>query len=445
MLSLLLSFMFSAARAETPGITLADAVEKAESVPSVRAAGSARIAARAGFAQAWPGRLPNLTLQGNVLVYDQAQEMELFKSDEPLDCAGIPDPFGSLCAGFGEPIVVREQVTSSLTAQVTVPLTGQLAVDRQVAASKAGLEAAAASELAAVADAELEARDAWFAAAQTEQQLAIAEAQARSMTERARISEAAFTAGTMTRNDLLLVRIALSQSRQAIVQLTGYREMAYTRLGVATGNGGHPLRPIGATEEPPRAAPPAEALVERALAARPEVAALRARVEAARASAAAASWARLPAISGMGVYQHATGQGALGAADTAYVGATLNWNVWSWGRAAAGVSASRAQADQAAHQLDGLTAGVRMDVLARVQSLTTAASAWALAGEMVEQTSENLAIQERRQQTGNGTMQEVLDADLALVRARSTRASALFDARRTEAALTHAVGADPWS
>lgn len=444
MLNLLVVLTLSPARAEPSGITLEDAVAQAERAPGVLAAGSARDAARAGYAQAWPGRLPSLSLQGNVLVYNEEQQMELFSTDEPMDCTGIPDPFGSLCSSFGEPIIIREQVTSSVTAQVSVPLTGQFAVDRQVAAAKAGLDAAKASESGAIADAQFEARDAWFAAVQAEQQLAIAEAQARSMTERTRIADVAFGAGTLTRNDLLLVRISASQAKLAVVQLSGFRDLAYARLGMATAHQGEAVRPVGATDEPPRTSPDAAVLVERALDTRPEIVALNARITAARASAAAASWARLPSISGMGVYSHATGQGALGSADTAYVGASMNWTVWAWGKAAAGVTAARAQTEQLSHQLESLEAGVRMDVLARLQALTTAGESWRIAEDTVEQASENLTIQEQRQQMGDATMQEVLDADVALVRARSTRASALFDARRAESALVHAVGADPW-
>ncbi len=444
MLLLALLFTNPRANAEAPAITLSDAVEHARQTPGVAAAQSAEQAAAAGYAQAWPGRLPSLSVSGNVLVYNKAQELTLFTSDTPIDCTGIPDPFGTLCASFGQPIIVREQVTTSLQAQLAVPITGQFAVDRQVAAAKDGMNAAQSSREASVADAELEAKDAWFAAAQTEEQLAIASSQVASMTERVHVAETAFSAGSLTRNDLLLVRIALAQAKEAVAQLAGYRDLAYARLGVATGTGGDPVRPQGATEDPPKPVPDVAALTERALKNRPEILAMRDRVAAARAAAAATSLARIPSISGMAVYQHSTGQGAFGSPDTAYAGASLNWNVWAFGRAAAGVTAAKAQADQLAHTLDGLEAGVRMDVLARVQALTVASSTWTLAADTVTQATENLAIQERRQQTGTGTMQEVLDANLALVRAQSTRASALFDARRAEAGLTHAVGGDPW-
>lgn len=412
------------AHAEIPGITLQEAVEHAVTTPGVDAASAGSEAARASYNQVWPGRLPTVSASGNVIVYPDEETI---------------DPFGT-----GQPIVLRDQVTSSLQAQVTVPITGQFAVDRRVAAARSGLDAALASEAAARADAELEAADAWFGALQIHAQLRIAAAQAESLGERARVAEAASSAGSLTRNDLLLVRIALAQAKQAVVQLQGARDLSWARLGLATGSGGAPVQPQGEDSSPPRVAPEAEALVKLALTTRPELLSLRSNADAARAGAAAASWARLPAISGMGVYQHQTGQGLFGVPDTAYLGATMSWNVWAWGQAAAGVKAASSQADQLDDQVRALEGGVRLDILARLQALTSAASAWSMGADTVEHATENLAIQERRHETGNATMQEVLDASLTLVRAQSTRASALFDARRAEAALKHAVGADPW-
>ena len=444
MYSLIALLTVTLAHAETPGITLEDAVQHAHDAPAALAGRDAAAAARAAYNAAWPSRLPSLSVSGNVLVYDEAQELTLFQSDEPLDCTGIPDPFGSMCASFGDPIVVREQVTTSLTVQAAVPITGQFAVDRQVAAAKATMRAGEAGAEAAVSDAELSAQEAWFGAARAENQLAIAAAQEKSLQERAKVADAALAAGTLTRNDQLLVHIGLAQASQAVAQLQGLVQVTEVQLGAATGNGGSPLRPLGFSEAPPRPAPELDGLVERALRQRPQVVALREQVAAAHATAQAASWGRLPGISGIAAYQHTTGQGAFGSPDTAYVGASLSWTAFAWGKAAANVHAASAQADQVQHQLEALEAGVRVDVQNRVVALQTAASSYAIAEDTVAQATENLAIQERRQQAGNGTMQEVLDAQTALVRAQSTRMSALFDARRAEAALAHAIGGDPW-
>jgi outer membrane protein TolC len=195
----------------------------------------------------------------------------------------------------------------------------------------------------------------------------------------------------------------------------------------------------------PRSPPDVDALIGRALANRPEIVAMRDRVQAAHASALAASWARLPTVNAMGAYSHQTGQGVFAEPDTAYVGATLDWNVWSWGKAAAGARVARANAEQVEHQLEALQANVRQDVRTRTQSLTTALAGAQVAAITVEQAEENHRIQEKRLGVGGGTMQELLDADLALEKARSTRATAIFDAHRAAAALERAVGGDPWT
>ena len=80
-----------------------------------------------------------------------------------------------------------------------------------------------------------------------------------------------------------------------------------------------------------------------------------------------------------------------------------------------------------------------------MDTLNTAIAGLKVGEIIVEQALENLHIQEARQGAGGATMQEVLDAELTLVRARSSKASAEFTARRAAAALERAVGGDPWT
>ncbi len=429
---------------QVPSISLEEAVRRAEGNPSVLAAAEGRIAARAQVDQAWPSHLPSLSVQANVLVYNDEQVFSLVSSDEPIDCTGIPDPFGSLCLGFSEPTVVREQVTSSVTVRAVLPLTGQFAVASQVEAAKVGARAAEASVDAAVAEARFMAADAWYGAAQTEQQLAIAQAQVRSLEGRVATARIAREAGNLTPNDLLLAQISLSQARQVVVQWTALRDSAYGRLGLAIGNGGAPVRPEESAERPPRWVPEVEAMISDALERRSDLRALRMQWRGAVARATAVSLSLFPSIAAMGAWQHQEGQGVFGEPDTVYVGVTLDWNVLEAGRTLAGVRAARALARQLRHQVEGAEAGIRLEVRARVQTLATATAAWGIASEMLAQAEESLHIQERRQATGSATMQEVLDAEVALIRAQLGRSSALSDAWRAEAALERAVGGDPW-
>ncbi len=426
---------------EVPSVSLEEAVRLAETrAPAVRAADAGVDAAQAQLNQAWAARFPSVSVQANVLVYEDEQTFSLVQTDEPIDCTGIPDPFGSMCEGFGEETVVREQVTSSVTARAVLPITGQVAIDRQVAAAKAGRDAGRASRESTLVDARWRATDAWYAALQAERQLAIAEAQQRSLQARVETARAANAAGTLTRNDLLLAELSLARATQGVLQLEAGRDAAYGALGLATGTDGAPVRPGAAPEGPPVARSDVDTLTAGAVSGKPDLVALRKRVDAARASAAAASWNRLPSISAMGVYQHSEGQGLFAEADTVYGGATLDWTVWAWGRAAAGVRAANANAAQLAAQVEAAEAGARLEVRTRARALAAAVAGWEVARGSIGQAEENLAIQETRLRAGGGTMQEVLDAEVALLRARSDEATALYDAWRADAALERAVG-----
>lgn len=440
---LLTSLVFAA---EPAPVTLDEALRLAATrAPAVRAAEAQLTAADAQLNQAWANRLPSVNVSGNVLVYDAAQTFSLIQTDEPIDCTTFDAVgMGDLCASFGEETVVRDQVTSSLTVRAALPLTGQIAIDRGVAAARSARDATRSSGESTVLDARWQAEDAWYGALQVERQLEIAQAQLASLDERVKTATAAHEAGVVTRNDLLLTQLAQGQARQRVLQLGAARDAAYGFLGLAIGNGGEPVRPSGASDAPPRPAPDADALAERAIATHPGLQALRSSIDAARATAQASSWGRLPSIAALAAWQHSEGQGVFAEKDTLFAGAQLDWTVWAWGKAAAGVKAARAGESRLRAQLDQAEAGMRVDVRARARSLAAAAAAYEVATASIAQAEENLRIQEVRVQSGSGTMQELLDAEAALVSARSNQASALFEARKAEAGLTRAVGGDPW-
>lgn len=373
--------------ADPASLSLEEAVSLAEArAPSIRAAEAGVSAAQAQLLQARSARLPSVSVQGNLLVYDDEQTFSLIETDEPIDCA----PFeavgmGALCEGFGAETVVREQVTSSLTTRVVVPITGQVAIDRGVAAARAQRDASRASGEAAVLDARWQAEDAWFGASQMERTLAIAEAQSRSLEQRVKVARTAQEAGTLTRNDLLLVELGLAQARQRVLQLEAARDASYGMLGLAIGNGGEPVRPAAPMDAPPRLPPDADALAERAVASHPNVLALRHTAHAATASAQAASWSRLPSVAAMAAWQHTEGQGMFGEPDTYFAGAQLDWTVWAWGKQYAGVQAAKAGAQRVDAQLEQVEASVRLDVRVRARNLGAAAAAYEVATRSIAQ------------------------------------------------------------
>lgn len=441
----LLLLTLAVARAEPPAVSLDQALAAADHHQSVAAADAARDAANANVGVARPARLPSFALSANALYYDDAQTFSLAGSDTPLDCSAFPESFASMCASFAEPTVVREQLTTSVTARATLPLTGQIAAGAQIAAARDSAAAADAGYDAALADARYSALDAWYSALEAEQQLEIARSQITSLRSRVETASASVAAGAMVKSDLLLAQIALAQAEQGALQLTALRDGAYRRLGLAIGNGGAPVRPDGVDPRPLREAPDADALVEAARARRPELIAAEDRAKAARMSARATSLTRLPTVNAIGAYQHQTGMGVFSEPDVGYVGATLDWPVFTWGKALNAARAADATAEATALQRALMEESVGVEVRGRVDALNTAIAGLNVGESIVEQAQENLHIQEARQRAGGATMQEVLDAELTLMRARSTRANAEFTARRAAAALERAVGGDPWA
>lgn len=430
---------------ELPQITLEDAIAQAlTSAPGVRVAAEGERSAEARLAQVQGARWPAVGLSAGAQLWNSPHEASFIAGDAEFDCAALTDPFlGGLCAGLSEPLVVREQVTASLTARTGMSITGLLSAERRVDAAEASLDAAQAQGASALAEAEFQAAEAWFLALQADRQLTIADGQAQSLRARVQTAQVAFDGGTVTRNDVLKAELALARAEQAVIQVRTMRDVARARLGLAIGNGGHPVLPAGEPAGAPALPPtPLDELIEAAIGRRADVAAIRAQATAAEQSARAAGLDRLPQLGVNAAYIHTEGQGPFAQRDAAQLGAQLDWTVWAWRARDAGVDAARAAAAQLRAQHELVEAGARVDVRARYDALDAALQAWAVAEGSIAQAEENLRLQDTLHAAGSGTMNDLLDAEAARVEAQSRTAAALYEAHRAAAALRRALGSE---
>lgn len=390
-------------------------------------------------------RLPTASLNATISMWNDSQKIA-FLPPGSMDCSALADQaMVPLCMGLSSEITVRDFVTASATARVVEPLTGQIAIGHQLDAAGAGVEAASAWADAARGDARYQAADAWYLAVATDRQLEIADAQVKSLEARVAVAQAAYAAKGATKNDVLLGQLALAQAKQVVLQGTALRDAAQARLGLAIGNGGLPVVPDGRSEQAPRTVTDIDALIVVALAHRADLRAQRAQIDAADAMTLVTASARLPQVNAVGVYMHSEGQGLFAERDAAFVGVTADWPVWSWGQKTDALDIARAGVQAQRAQLEAAEAGVRVEVRSRADALNAAAGAYDVATTSIAVAEESLHIADAKQKLGGGAMTEVLDAETALVRARSTQATALYDARRAEAALERAVGVDPFA
>ncbi|OFV85937.1 MAG: hypothetical protein A2V74_00510 [Acidobacteria bacterium RBG_16_70_10] len=203
------------------------------------------------------------------------------------------------------------------------------------------------------------------------------------------------------------------------------------------------------TAEPAEAAPtgPAdlEALVAEAQAARPDRAALLARVTGAEARVAIERGARLPQLALGGGYTYANPNRDIVPPeatwkDTWDVGVSLAWSVFDGGRRSAAEARARAEADAAREQLRELDRAIRLEVTQRTLELRTAEALLAVAERSLESAQENRRVAADRYREGVIPSSELLDAETALERAELARTEALASVRLTAAALDRAVG-----
>jgi len=430
-------------------IHLQDAMARAaERTPGVRAAQAGADATQAGIDAAKGAWLPTLSLSGDFEVWNDKIEASFAPPGQTIDCSGVQPPMDAVCYALSSPIPVRDQVTANASIAVAQPLTGLLTADADTRSARAMGRAAERQVDATEADASMTAAQAWLDARGLEEQVDIAQSLVKSLQTRVEAARKTLEAHAVTKSDVLLAEVALGRGREGLIRATAMRDLAYRRLGVATGSPGTPLRPDPSDAVTPSthaSTPSEEALVATAIQHRPELEALRARIEGSDEHERSMSLSRIPDLSAVGVYTHEEGMGFVSEPNTVFVGARLQWLIYGGGRKMAGIRAARARTAQAKAQLEQATDGIRLQVEAALAQLTSAEAAYEVATDGVGQAQESLQAMEGRQQAGAATMTELLGAESDLVQAKSSKAAAAIEARRAELALTHAVGSDPWA
>lgn len=205
-----------------------------------------------------------------------------------------------------------------------------------------------------------------------------------------------------------------------------------------------PTASPAAAAAPPAAEPPA-ALVAAAEAARPEIVALRSRIAAGRANAAATRAALWPQANLSAGYDYANPNPRILPLEPRWkgswsVGAVVSLSLFDGGRTAAAAAQIDAQADALGHRLEDLERRVRLEVTQRLLELSTARQAAAVAVANLDSAHENVRVARDRYHEGVIPSSELLDAETALLRAGLDRTNALAQVRVALANLERAVG-----
>jgi len=278
----------------------------------------------------------------------------------------------------------------------------------------------------------------------------------RQVAEHLKDVRAFFDQGLLTRNEVLRAELELSNSELLKLDARNAAEIALTSLNSLIG------LPLGADLELTTSADsqatrlPAEdaaergkgeggALMETALASRPELRSADFRIRASELGVKAAKAGFYPQVFLSGNYYYLRPNPRyMPALDrfkgTWDLGIAVSFDVWNWGQTKSQTDQAKAQLAQARDARKLLEDQAVLEVTQSRLTLTQTRQKTKLAAQAVGQAEENLRVTRERFKQGVALNSDVLDADLALLRAKMNRTQAEIDVVLALARLEKALG-----
>ena len=271
-----------------------------------------------------------------------------------------------------------------------------------------------------------------------------------------------FDAGLLTRNEVLRAEVQLSNVQLARIDAGNAIELAGvwlnsllglpldTGIDLATGieagsalsgQAGEEVAP-GARAEPVRIP---ESLVAGARDLRPDLKAMEFRVKAGEAGVTAAKSGYYPQVFLSGnYYDMRPNSRLLPAKDKFYstwdISLNISMDLWNWGTTARQTQQAKAQLAQAADALGQLQDVVAVEVRQCWLDLRKAKEKIAVGRASVAQAEENFRVTTEQFQAGVAINADVLDAEVALLQARTNLTQSLVDMELAKAKLEKATG-----
>jgi outer membrane protein len=414
------------------GETLTLSVEAARQMvrdnsPAIRASAEAVTVANATRREAHSGRMPTLTTQAG---YSRLSEVP------PLTVLGN---------SFGDKIV--NQYTARAT--VAAPLfTGFRLENAEKAAGSLGK--AAASDRAATES------DVIRAVEQAYWSLHGARTAESTMRESVKLVEVLVNdgirmrdAGVATKNDVLKLQLRLSEVRLAMIQAQHRARVAEALLAnVLSVPAGTSVELTDALPAVAVTVPDAASLEANALAKRPELTALKGRMDASERAVEIERGARYPSVQAVANYTVANPNLRYQPAETKWndtwdVGLVMSWTAWDGNTRKHRTSRARAEFRRLKEMDRRMRNAISLEVMRQRLAVVESARRIAVAGEAVSQAGEHFRITNASFKAGASTSTEVLDAETALKTARMNLILARVDQQIARAGLRRAVGDTP--
>jgi outer membrane protein TolC len=253
--------------------------------------------------------------------------------------------------------------------------------------------------------------------------------------------------GMATTNDVLKVQVQLSDARLRQIEANNNVQLAMIGLNNIIGI---PLRTkvvidSDISHEPATEYADVNALIARALEDRPEVKGLEHRVKAADAGVTAARSGWWPQIFLAANYYYSRPNQRIQPLQDAFkdtwdvtIGVSLD--LWNWGKTLHQTDQAAAQLEEAKDALAQVKDGIMLEVTQSFLNLHQAKERTLVAEQGVKQAEENYRVTNKRFKEGLAQTSDLLDAEVALLQARTNYTQARVDFELADARLQKAIG-----
>jgi outer membrane protein TolC len=411
-------------------LTLAEAIERArETAPRLRELRSLEAAAGAGVDAAHGARLPQLDLSAGYTRQSHVPELTGFIPGE-----GVVTLFPDLPDNY------------ALRLGVSVPLYTGGRLSGQIEAAEEQLAASASDVEAGEADMVLETTLAYWDLALSRSREKVLRQAVASYEVHQKEAQDRLAVGMAARHEVLQVQV--SRDRAELARLEAANEAAVAAANLARLLDFPPesaLEAIDPLDDLP--APPGEreALRATALAARPERAAVAARLQAAEARAKAERGDLWPQVRAGAGYDLSDPNRRIlppeaGFEDTWEVSLGVAFNLYDGGIRRAELARAMAEADALRHHLDDLDRAILLQVETSALALDSARAGTSVAANALVAAQESERVAGDRFRAGLIPSSERLDAETALLFAGLDRATTQARAQMAAARRARAVG-----
>jgi outer membrane protein TolC len=260
--------------------------------------------------------------------------------------------------------------------------------------------------------------------------------------QRAKVLE---TGGVLAKVDVMRLDSARSQAAQeALARRDGFAQAIDALallLGLPSGSELDTVDDLPAALPPP----PWDEKSAMAIAAqkRPELRTASLQAEQAEGAVDVKRSEYFPNVVALAQYQHTEGQGQFGQPNAFFVGVSLKWDIWDWGKRGDDMREVRGRAAQAHMMAERVKDQVALDVRGKLRTATTTYKQLAVAQQGLETAEEAYRMKTVLFQNGSATTLDVLDAETDVGRARLAAANYRYEYAIALVRLAYAIGESP--